>query len=211
MKKFKKAILYTYRIVLILVLFGVFVSVGGKLLGHILFLLLKPLVLLYPPYSAWAVIALFYAAGIWMTVSGLRSQRKRRKERENQAKIKRPDFKSEVTEIVEICLAKYPYEVIRDEDDFTLFMPDHSRSIHFDIGPTGIDMQIFVGGWDEDSYDANSPEELKELAEEFASDLDDWLNDRIVQVCFITFKVYIGIIYIIGGVHFSSFHLSVPL
>ena len=186
MKKFRKTVLYTYRIVLFLILFFAFCIVGGKLLGRLLFLLLKPLVLLYPPHSIWAVIALFYVVGIWVTVAGIRSQRKRRKEQEERAKIKRPDFKSELIEIVETCLSKYPYEVSRDESDFTLFMPDHNRSIHFDIGPSGIDMQIFVGGWDEDGYYANSPEELKELVEKFSSDLDDWLNDRIVQVCFVT-------------------------
>lgn len=182
MKKAGKIALYTYRVLLALAI----LAAGGELLACILFFLLKPLVLLYPPYSAWAVIALFFVVGIWVTVAGIRSQRKHRKEQEERAKIKRPDFKSELIEIVETCLSKYPYEVSRDESDFTLFMPDHNRSIHFDIGPSGIDMQIFVGGWDEDGYYANSPEELKELVEKFSSDLDDWLNDRIVQVCFIT-------------------------
>ena len=185
MKNFRKAVLYTYRTLLFLSLSGIVVVGGGILLGRILMIPLKLLIPLYLPYSAWAVFLLVVAGGIWPVVSETKSQRESKRELAKRVETEHPDFTAELLHIVETCLAKYPHEVRKGNSDFTIFMPDRSRTIHLDIGPSGIEMQIFVGGWDEDSYCAHSPDELKELAEEFSSDLDDWLNDRIVQVCFI--------------------------
>ena len=182
MKNIKKVILYTYRILLFLAIIGVITW----LLARIFFFLFKQIASIYLPYSAWLVFILLCAAGVWAMVSEAKSQRDTRRKQAEWEKMEHPDFTTELTKIVETCLATYPYEVKKGEDAFTLFMPNHSRSIHFDIDPSAIRTQIFVGGWDENFYDIVSPDDLKDLEEALSSDLDDWLNDRIVQVCFMT-------------------------
>lgn len=190
MKKVRKIALYTYRVLLFLVLFlSAFLVVflpPFLLLCHVILFLMEKLALLCPPYSVWGVFVLMFVGGIWAIVSESRLQREAKRAQAERKEMERLDFTAELTKIVEDCLIKYPYEVQKGENEFTLFMPNHSRTIHFDIGLSGIDMQIFVGGWDEEGYYVAFSENLNKLAEKLSSDLDDWLNDRIAQVCFIT-------------------------
>lgn len=184
MKRILKIFLWTYRILMLFVVGFVIFSPFAWLF----FFILKKLALLYLPYSAWLVFILFCAAGIWSMVSNVRSQKEAKKKQAEFDNMQQPDFEGKIREIVERCLAKYSYNIVKGENDYTISLPDSNRIIHIDIRQTGIETQIFVGGWDEESYYLDSPDDLAELEEEFFSNLDDWLNDRIVQVCFITNK-----------------------
>lgn len=182
MKRILKIFLWAYRI---LMLFAIGFAITAPF-AWLFFFIFKKLALIYPPYSAWLVFALFFAAGIWSMVSNIRSQKEAKKNQAELDNMQQPDFKGELREIVASCLAKYSYNIAKGEDDYTISLPDSNRIIHIGIGQTGIETQIFVGGWDEESYYLGSSNDLAELAEEFSSNLDDWLNDRTVQVCFIT-------------------------
>ena len=181
-KRILKILLWTYRV---LMLFAVGFAILAPF-AWLFFFILKKLTLIYLPYSAWLVFILFCAAGIWSIVSEVRSQKETKKIQSELDNTQQQDFEAEIRQIVEKHLAKYSYNITKGERDYTVSLSDPNRVIHIDIGKTGIDVQIFVGGWDEDSYDVYSSEELQDFEKEFSSDLDDWLNDRIVQVCFIT-------------------------
>ncbi|MBR5471208.1 MAG: hypothetical protein IKU81_03695 [Oscillibacter sp.] len=182
MKKLKKIFLYTYRILLFVAIIAAITALFSK----VFFLLLKTVASIYLPYSAWFVFFLILSGGIWAIVTEINGQKERKKQLATLAEVESPNFQQELKTFVEDCLSKYSYMTEQDGDHYTVILPDPSRFLQISVGQSVIETQIFIGGWDEGSYYANSSEEFEELKQAFSLDLHDWLHDRTVQVAFIT-------------------------
>lgn len=181
MKKLRKLLLYTYRTLIILALSTATIT----LLARLFFFIMKKIALIYPPYTAWLVYILFFAAGIWAILSEVKSQRETKKQQavwEAQASV---DFTEEFYNIVERCLSQYPYEIQLKDYYYTIVLAK-GRHIDIRVEPVFIEMQIHLDGYEENSYYADTPEDLPDLEREFSADLYKWLTDQWVLISFVS-------------------------